>query len=149
MHEHQRNWDALLILHWRKFSRVGSLFSQAEQMFGKTPHELKKEGLIRVPEFVPFKMGVRTFIAEFLKPLSDKLWDIDDNKRVLDWLNASTGLDISADKRNKKYYNEAAASATRSELHAQQTELSKKLIYGSGRKMDNPNQVKATGRIRK
>lgn len=142
-HPKQREWDALLIFHWRKLNTLGTLFQHAEDLFGAPPHVLKKEGLKRVPDYLPFRMGMRTFIAEFLKPLSEKLWDVSDNKRVLDWLNSSTGLDIEKNKANRRYYDEAHKAAGLSQLHADQERISREFIYGGGRRMDNPNQIKS------
>lgn len=148
-HPLQRSWDALLILHWRRDSRFGELSTHCKQMLGEYPEKLGEEGLIRCSAFAFPTTHVRVWVDTYLHPLGVKLWDIEDNKRVLDWCNASTGLDCVVNRKAKKWQRQGYDSSRRSDILAQQVEMSKDAIYGAGRRMDNPNQVKATGRGRK
>lgn len=145
MHPLQRQWDALLILHWRKDNKMGALAHQCKELLGKYPSELSEEGLIRCKGYHPATIHVRVWVDSFLHPLSIKLWDVDDNKRVLDWLNASTGLDCHENKKVRKWQREGYDKAKRSELHAQQWNKSWSLEKSANR-LNAPNQVKATGK---
>jgi hypothetical protein len=145
MHPKQRSWDALLILHWRRDNKCGALVHQCKEMLGKYPREFAEEGMLRCSTYMHYTMHVRVWVDSFLHPLSIKLWDVEDNKRVLDWVNASTGLDCERSKKASKWQRESANPDNRAKLHMQQLSLS--IDIGKlNRRMTNFNQVKATGR---
>ena len=145
-HPLQRSWDALLILHWRRDNKCVALSAQCREMLGKYPNEFAKDGMLRCAEHMHHTMHVRVWVDTYLHPLSVKLWDVDDNKRVLDWVNASTGLDCEASKKARKWQSQGRYQNQRADLNMQSVLLSSRNIYGGYRKMDNVNQVKATGR---
>jgi hypothetical protein len=145
MHPLQRQWDALLILHWRRDTRFGALAIQAKELLGKGPIDLAKEGALRCSGFAHPTMHVRVWVDTYLHPLGLKLWEIDDNKRMLDWLNASTGLDCERNKKVAKWQSESQSKDHRARLHVQQLSLSIDLGKLNSR-MTSFNQVKATGR---
>jgi hypothetical protein len=145
MHPLQRQWDALLILHWRRDTKFGALAIQCLEMLGKTPIQLASEGVLRCSAMAWPTMHVRVWVDTYLHPLSIKLWDIEDNKRVLDWVNASTGLDCEKNKKVDKWQREGRNLSSRGHLHMQQVSLSYDLERASNR-LNAPNQVKATGR---
>jgi hypothetical protein len=88
---------------------------------------------------------VRVWVDSYLHPLSVKLWDIEDNKRVLDWLNASTGLDCVQSGKARRWQSEGTRASGRGHLKMKQVELSGD-IERIGNRLQSPNQVKATGR---
>jgi hypothetical protein len=117
-------------------------------MLGKYPNELGKEGMIRCSAFAHPTTHVRVWVDTYLHPLSVKLWDIEDNKRVLDWCNASTGLDCVASRKVRKWQDEGTKKSHYGHLGMQISRLSYDLER-AGNRMNNPNQVKATGRGKK
>lgn len=145
-HPLQRSWDALLLLHWRRDSRFNALAFHCKEMLGKSPIDLGKEGMLRCSAFAYPTTHVRVWVDSYLQPLSVKLWDVADNKRVLDWVNASTGLDCVVSKKVRRWQREGYNQNVRGKLNMQAVLLSSGNIHGGYRKMDNANQVKATGR---
>ena len=144
-HPKQRSWDALLILHWRKDNKFIALSTQCKQLLGSWPNELAKEGVIRCSAFAMPTIHVRVWVDSYLQPLSVKLWDIEDNKRVLDWLNASTGLDCVQSGKARRWQSEGTRASARGHVKMKQVELSGD-IEKIGNRLQSPNQVKATGR---
>ena len=145
MHPKQRSWDALLILHWRRDNKCGALVDQCKEMLGKYPSEFAEEGMLRCSSYMHYTMHVRVWVDSYLHPLNIKLWDVEDNKRVLDWVNASTGLDCEISKKVRKWQGEGAKELRRSRLHMQQSRMSIDIGRLHNR-LGNSNQVKATGR---
>ena len=147
IHPQQRSWDALLILHWRRNSKFIDLVKHCKELLGKYPQELAEEGMIRCTGFAYWSTQVRVWVDTNLHPLNIKLWDIEDNKRVLDWLNASTGLDCERNKKAVKWQYESSIKDRRAQLHAQQLAVS--IDLGKlNRRSGNYNQVKATGKYK-
>lgn len=147
IHPQQRSWDALLILHWRRNSKFIALAKHCKELLGKYPQELAKEGMIRCSAFSHYTTQVRVWVDTNLHPLSVKLWDIEDNKRVLDWLNASTALDCERSKKVTRWQRESNGVDARAELHMKQLALS--IDLGKlNRRTGNFNQVKATGKYK-
>jgi hypothetical protein len=145
MHPKQREWDALLILHWRRDSKFLALSIHCKQLLGEYPEKLAKEGMLRCSAFAQPTMHVRVWVDTNLYPLGVKLWEIEDNKRMLDWLNASTGLDCERSKKATKWQRESNGKDYRAKLHMEQLSLS--IDIGKlNRRTGNFNQVKATGR---
>lgn len=144
-HPLQRSWDALLILHWRKDNRFVELSKHCKDMLGKWPQDFAPEGMLRCSAFAHPTMHVRVWVDTFLHPLGVKLWDIQDNKRVLDWCNASTGLDCVRSKKASKWQRESNGKDVRARLHMEQLSLSIDIGKLNSR-MTSFNQVKATGR---
>jgi hypothetical protein len=114
-------------------------------MLGKYPREFAEEGMLRCSSYMHYTMHVRVWVDSYLHPLGVKLWDVDDNKRVLDWVNASTGLDCEISKKARKWQGEGASELHRSRLHVQQSRMSIEIGRLHNR-FSNFNQVKATGR---
>lgn len=148
MHPKQREWDALVILHWRRDNQFRQLAAHCKELLGAYPYDMAKEGLIRCTGFAFPTTQVRVWVDTNLHPLGVKLWDVADNKRVLDWLNASTGLDCERSKKATKWQRESNGSDRRAKIHVEQLSLSIDIGKLNGR-MTNFNQVKATGRGRK
>lgn len=147
IHPQQRSWDALLILHWRRNNTFIELSKHCQQMLGKYPQDLAKEGMIRCSAFSHPTTQVRVWVDTNLHPLSVKLWEIEDNKRMLDWLNASTGLDCERSKKVTRWQRESHSKDARAKLHMEQYALS--IDIGKlNRRSGNYNQVKATGKNR-
>lgn len=144
-HPKQRSWDALLILHWRRDNLCGALSIQCKEMLGKFPQELAEEGMLRCSSYMHNTMHVRVWVDTFLHPLNIKLWDVDDNKRVLDWCNASTGLDCEVSKKVRKWQGESYGQDRKAKIHMKQARISLRLGRLHSR-LGNSNQVKATGR---
>jgi hypothetical protein len=111
-------------------------------MLGKTKSQLAEEGVLRCSAYSLPKMLVRSWVALHLKPLNEKLWDVADNKRVLDWTNASTGLDCALDKKTRQKDAEVYALTRRDRLHIKQNRLSIE-IGKLGNRGRSPNMVKA------
>lgn len=144
-HPLQRSWDALLILHWRRDNKFIALTAHCKQMLGKFPQELGREGMLRCSEFAFPTTQVRVWVDTYLHPLSVKLWDIEDNKRVLDWCNASTGLDCVASRKARNWQEEGNRKSRKADLYLRASKLSYELER-AGNRLNSPNQVKATGR---
>lgn len=142
MHPHQRSWDALLILHWRRNSVLGALSKQCKEMLGAYPQVFAEEGMLRCGEFMKATMNVRVWVDTYLHPLGVKLWDVEDNKRVLDWLNASTGLDCHINKKVRRWQSEGTNQTRLARLHVQQSRISVELGK-RGNRQRSPNTVKA------
>jgi hypothetical protein len=145
MHPKQRSWDALLILHWRRDSTFVELSKQCKEMLGDWPEKLAKEGMLRCSAFAFPTTQVRVWVDTNLHPLGVKLWEVEDNKRMLDWLNASTGLDCERSKKATKWQRESNGKDYRAKIHMEQLSLSIDIGKLNGR-MTSFNQVKATGR---
>jgi hypothetical protein len=64
---------------------------------------------------------------------------------MLDWLNASTGLDCERSKKATKWQRESNGADKVAKLHVQQLRMSIEIGKLNGR-MTSFNQVKATGR---
>lgn len=140
-HPLQREWDALMILYWRKNKQFAELSSDFKARHGVYPNDV--EGLLRTRGYFAPHMYVRAWVDSWLRPLSDKLWDVEDNLRVLNWLNASTGLDCSENlvagkERRARYYE-----AKKSKLEAQAEDMVRANTYHRQNRMENPNRVKA------
>lgn len=148
MHPLQRQWDALLILHWRRDNKMGILAAHCKALLGKFPRELAEEGMLRCSGYLPHYIHVRVWVDTYLHPLGVKLWDIQDNKRVLDWVNASTGLDCDRSKKATRWQKEIHTKTKTAEKHIEQMRVSIELGK-RGNRMSSPNQVKATGRGRR
>lgn len=145
-HPKQREYDALLILYWRRNAKFGQLGAHCKELLGKYPDELGKEGLIRCSAFCRPDTHVRVWVDTFLHPLSVKLWDIEDNKRILDWVNASTGLDCEVDDKARKWQREGRNLLGYANRKQQAAKITWSKTIGETLRGRNINQVKATGR---
>ena len=78
----QRNYDALLIRAFREDITTSKLY------FWLKPYGigLPDDELIRQPP--PVKMRIRVFVASYLKPLADRLWDTERSEdiKTLNWM---------------------------------------------------------------
>ena len=71
--ELQLAWDTLLIQSWRKAWSVGELIESFEQQYKVQIAECE---ILRKPVgFIPYKMGVRVFIANRLEKIGNRMWD--------------------------------------------------------------------------
>lgn len=83
--ELQEVWDTWLIKAWRADSSVGWLMVQIQDRLRELgyPHYgeknlaacLRKDGVRRVADFMPFKRRVQPWVSEHLAWLNDRLWD--------------------------------------------------------------------------
>lgn len=78
----QRNYDALLIRAFREDITLAQLY------YWLKPYgiALPDPELVRQPP--PAKMRVQVFVASFLRPLADRLWDTERSEdiKTLDWM---------------------------------------------------------------
>lgn len=140
-HPLQRHWDALLILYWRKDKRMSELHADFKSRFGMYPNEV--EGLLRAGGYFSPGMHVRPWAHSWLQPLNSKLWEIDDNLRVLNWLTASTGLNCYVNKAAQKERNDRYYETKKAVLSAQAENVSRVNTYHNQNRMENFNRVKA------
>jgi hypothetical protein len=79
----QKNWDAALIKTWRQAGNVGDVYVLFKTLSGKRSDECDPP-LKRMPlPNIPWKVGVRVFVAEFLPKISARLWDQTPDKDIL------------------------------------------------------------------
>jgi hypothetical protein len=79
----QKNWDAALIKTWRLAGNVGDVYILFKALSGKRTDECESP-LKRMPlPNIPWKVGVRVFVAEFLPKISARLWDQTPDKDIL------------------------------------------------------------------
>jgi hypothetical protein len=76
----QEYWDACLIRAWRNHLQLLDAMRMFYSITGKRTDECE---LLRVPlPNVPWKTGVRVFIASHLPKINDRLWDQEPEKDV-------------------------------------------------------------------
>lgn len=69
----QEYWDACLIKRWRKFGTVGDAIFEWERLTGRKFMEVE---MLRKPRpGMPWQIGMRIFVAEFLPKINDRLHD--------------------------------------------------------------------------
>lgn len=79
----QEYWDASLIASWRRAQKLSDAVGRWERLTGKTIEEVRDQ-LRRLPKRgLPWSIGVRVFVAEFLPKISERLWNQAPEKDVL------------------------------------------------------------------
>jgi len=134
----QRFWDAMIIRSWQNFDSCNKLKDWCHSEFGCLPYEL---GLKRTEHCFG---AVRAWVATYMKPLSDKLWDLPMNRHVelLDWMDKANVLCV-ANKSGMKYQVDPIKAKYRSGK-ALQHAMFKTMVYKEqGSRMAQVNVVKA------
>ena len=79
----QKNWDAALIKTWRLAGCIGDVYALFSAIAGKRTDECDPP-LKRMPHpGIPWKVGVRVFVANNLSKISARLWDQPPEKDIL------------------------------------------------------------------
>jgi hypothetical protein len=79
----QKNWDAALIKTWRLAGNIGDVYILFKALSGKRSDECDPP-LKRMPDpGIPWKVGVRVFVANNLSKISARLWDQPPEKDIL------------------------------------------------------------------
>jgi hypothetical protein len=79
----QKNWDAALIKTWRLAGSIGDVYALFKAISGKRTDECDPP-LKRMPHpGIPWKVGVRVFVANNLSKISARLWDQPPEKDIL------------------------------------------------------------------
>lgn len=119
----QRNYDALLIRAFREDITLTQLY------YWLKPYEIKipDPDLLRQPP--PTKMRVRVFVASFLRPLADRLWDTErsDDIKTLDWM-----TQFKCENWGNRVTQNERQSMTRElkALHGRNTIIKAKIFHG-------------------
>ena len=83
MTEEQKCWDAALIKIWRTQGTIHDAMSLFTALTGKLTDQCDPP-LKRVPrDGMPFKIGIRVFVASYLPKINDRLWNQPPDKDVL------------------------------------------------------------------
>ncbi len=79
----QKYWDASLIASWRRSQHLLAAILRWEHLTGRRFTDVLGQ-LRRAPRpNMPWKIGVRVFVAEYLPKISDRLWNQAPEKDVL------------------------------------------------------------------
>jgi hypothetical protein len=79
----QKNWDAALIKTWRLAGTYVDALRLFKALSGKRTDECDPP-LKRVPKkYLPYGVGIRVFVAEFLPKISNRLWEQTPDKDIL------------------------------------------------------------------
>jgi len=79
----QKNWDAALIKTWRLGGNIGDVYVLFKSLSGKRTDECDPP-LKRMPApGIPWKIGVRVFVAQYLPKISARLWEQTPDKDIL------------------------------------------------------------------
>jgi len=79
----QKNWDAALIKTWRLAGCIGDVYALFSAIAGKRTDECDPP-LKRMPHpGIPWKVGVRVFVADHLSKINNRLWDQPPEKDIL------------------------------------------------------------------
>jgi hypothetical protein len=148
MHPKQREWDALIILHWRRMSIMSNLIDHATSLFGEDPAQMVGLKRVSIDGFVPYKMGVRPWTDNYLYKLNEKLWAIDDNLTILNWLNSSN-IDVARSKKPQRYSHERINAKNAADKYHQVVRLVNNYVNEGSRTTANYNRTNAKiGRAR-
>lgn len=80
---YQKNWDAALIKTWRLAGSVGDVYALFNALSGKRTDECDPPLKRLPPSNIPWKVGVRVFVANHLSKISNRLWDQPPEKDIL------------------------------------------------------------------
>ena len=148
MHPKQREWDALIIFHWRRMNTMSELIDHARSLFGEDPAQMVGLKRVSVSGFVPYKMGVRPWTDCYLYKLNEKLWAINDNLAILNWINKSN-IDAVQSKKAQRYSNERINAKNTADKHHQIVRLVNNYVNEGSRTTANYNRTNAKiGRVR-
>jgi hypothetical protein len=79
----QKNWDAALIKTWRLAGSIGDVYALFNSLAGKRTDQCDPPLKRMPPSNIPWKVGVRVFVAEHLSKISNRLWDQPPEKDIL------------------------------------------------------------------
>ena len=79
----QKNWDAALIKTWRLAGSVGDVFVLFKALSGKRSDECDPPLKRMPPGNIPWKVGVRVFVADHLSKISKRMWEQPPEKDIL------------------------------------------------------------------
>lgn len=79
----QKNWDAALIKTWRMAGNIGDVYVLFKALSGKRTTECDLPLKRMPPSNIPWKVGVRVFVANHLSKISKRLWDQSPEKDIL------------------------------------------------------------------
>ena len=79
----QKNWDAALIKTWRLAGCIGDVYALFKAISGKRTDECDPPLKRLPPSNIPWKVGVRVFVANHLSKISNRLWDQPPEKDIL------------------------------------------------------------------
>jgi hypothetical protein len=79
----QKNWDAALIKTWRLAGCIGDVYALFKAISGKRTDECDPPLKRMPPSNIPWKVGVRVFVANHLSKISNRLWDQPPEKDIL------------------------------------------------------------------
>ena len=148
MHPKQREWDALIILHWRRMNYINYLIDHAKSLFGEDPAQMVGLKRVSIDGFVPYKMGVRPWTDNYLFKLNEKLWVSNDNLAILNWLNNSN-IDLVPSKKARRYSSERIVAKNSADKQYKTVALVNNYVNNGTRHMANFNRTNAKiGRAR-
>ena len=148
MHPKQREWDALIILHWRRMNYMTNLIDHAKSLFGEDPAHMEGLKRVSIDGFVPYKMGVRPWTDNYLYKLNEKLWASNDNLAILNWLNSSN-IDLTRSKKPQRYSHERIGAKNLADRQNQAVILVNNYVNNGTRNMANFSRTNAKiGRAR-
>ena len=109
----QKNWDAALIKTWRLAGCIGDVYALFSAIAGKRTDECDPP-LKRMPHpGIPWKVGVRVFVADHLSKISNRLWDQPPEKDIL----LLRKLETSAyDTEKERMHADSALNAEKRQL---------------------------------
>jgi hypothetical protein len=79
----QKNWDAALIKTWRLAGSIGDVYALFHAIAGKRTDACDPPLKRMPPKNIPWKVGVRVFVANHLSKISKRLWDQPPEKDIL------------------------------------------------------------------
>ena len=83
MSTNQEYWDACLIKIWRTNGNILDLMQMFKNIVGKDWWEIEEPLLRTPPSGMPWKIGVKVFVAAYLEKINKRLWDQPPEKDVL------------------------------------------------------------------
>lgn len=79
----QKNWDAALIKTWRLAGSIGDVYALFAALAMKRTDECDPPLRRMPPKHIPWGVGVRVFVANYLSKISNRLWDQPPEKDIL------------------------------------------------------------------
>lgn len=125
----QKNWDAALIKTWRLAGSYVDALRLFKALSGKRTDECDPP-LKRIPKgFLPYGVGIRVYVAEFLPKISARLWDQTPDKDILLLRKLETS---PYDSLQTRMYN-AEANALHSEVSSNKKRMAMDSLSKSNR----------------
>jgi hypothetical protein len=109
----QKNWDAALIKTWRLAGNIGDVYALFKAISGKRTDECDPPLKRMPPSNIPWKIGVRVFVADHLSKISNRLWDQPPEKDILLLRKLETS---SYDTEAQKMHADSALNAEKRQL---------------------------------